>query len=149
AESLYLQDEWPKAADTYTDLMNKFPRNPYRELALSKMFEIAKFWLQDSIEEAKEYQQKEQGERWVVWPRFVSSETRKPFLDREGRAIPLLENIRYGDINGPLAEKALFLCGNVKFFDEDYKNAAFYYTQVCQMCERHQETDLAQKATKL
>jgi outer membrane protein assembly factor BamD (BamD/ComL family) len=146
AECLYFQDDWPKAGDTYADLMNKFPRNEYREVALQKMFDIARYWLIDSVEEAKEYEQKDQGQRWFVMPRFVSFEPRKPLLDREGRAVQLLEQVRYGDINGPLADQALFMCGNIKFFDGDYKDAAYYYTQIS---EKHPESKLAQTATKL
>ena len=47
AECLYLQDLWPKAASSYMNLMNNFPRNKYRELVLARMFEIADFWLED------------------------------------------------------------------------------------------------------
>jgi outer membrane protein assembly factor BamD (BamD/ComL family) len=146
AESQRLQDDLPKAAATYTDLMNKFPRNPYREQALQHMYNIANFWLDDTREEMKEYDEKDQGKRWFVVPRFVSFEKTKPTFDREGRAIQLLEAVRFGDINGPLADKALYLCGSVKFFEEDFAEADHYFTQVA---EKHKDSDMAEKAIKL
>jgi outer membrane protein assembly factor BamD (BamD/ComL family) len=146
AESQRLQEDLPKAAATYTDLMNRFPRNPYREQALQHMYNIANYWLNDTREEMKEYEEKEQGKRWVVVPRFVSFDKTKPTFDREGRAIQLLESVRFGDINGPLADKSLYLCGSVKFFEEDYADADYFFTQVV---EKHKDSDVAEKALKL
>jgi outer membrane protein assembly factor BamD (BamD/ComL family) len=146
AESLRLQEDYPKAADTYADLMNKFPRNPYREQALQRMYEIADEWLQDTRTEMREYEEKEQGKRWVVWPRFISFERKKPFFDREGRAIQLLDQVRYGEINGPLADKSMFVCGSIKFFNEDFREADDYFTQVA---EKSKDREMAEKAMKL
>ena len=149
AECHYFLDEWPKAADTYMDLMNKFPRNAYRIQALTRMYEIADFWLEDTRQEMREYKEKENGQRWFVTPRFVSFETKKPLLDREGRAIQLLEAVRYGDINGPMADKALFLCGSVQFFNENYKEADYYFSE---LSKKHVDTKtdkMAENATRL
>jgi outer membrane protein assembly factor BamD (BamD/ComL family) len=146
AESQRLQEDLPGAAATYTDLMNKFPRNPYREQALQHMFNIANYWLNDTREEMKEYEEKEQGKRWAVVPRFVSFEKTKPTFDREGRAIQLLEAVRFADINGPLADKSLYLCGSVKFFEEDFAEADYFFTQVA---EKHKDSEMAEKAMKL
>ena len=62
-------------------------------------------------------EERKEGKRWFVTPRFISFEKKKPLLDREGRAIEKLEQVRYNQIEGPLADKALFLCGSVKFFN--------------------------------
>lgn len=153
AECCYNQDvcghSWPKAADTYMDLMNKFPRNEYRNLALARLYEIADAWLEDTRQEMREYKEKENGQRWVVVPRFISLDNKKPFLDREGRAIQLLEAVRYGDINGPLADKALFLCGSVKFFNEDYKEADYYFSELSNKHVDAKTDKIAENATRL
>jgi TolA-binding protein len=146
AECQRLRGEWPKAADTYVDLLNKYRNNPYRETALQHVFDIANFWLEDTREEWKEIREKREGKRWFVWPRFISFEKKKPLLDREGRLIEKLEQVRYNDINGPLADKALFLCGTVKFFNEDYRDADFYFSQIY---ERHKDSPLAAQAIEL
>ena len=146
AECLRLQGDYPKAADLYTDLLNKYQNNPYREPALQHAFDIANFWLEDTREEMKEAQETREGKRWYVWPRFFSTDQKKPFLDREGRAIEKLEQVRYNDINGPLADKALFLCGSVKFFNEDFRDADFYFSQIY---EKHKDSPLAAQAIEL
>jgi TolA-binding protein len=146
AECLRLQGEFPKAADCYVDVLNKYPQNPYREACLQHCFDIANFWLEDTREEMKEEREKREGKRWVVWPRFFCFDKKKPFMDEQGRAIEKLEQIRYNEINGPLADKALFLCGSVKFFNEDFKDADFYFSQIY---ERHKDSPLASQAIEL
>jgi outer membrane protein assembly factor BamD (BamD/ComL family) len=146
AESLRLQGHLPKAADTYAGLLGKFPNTPYREQCVQHMFDIANRWLDDTREQMREEKERQAGKRWFVWPRFVSFETSKPLLDREGRAINTLEQVRLYDINGPLADQALFLCGVVKMYNENYRDADMYFTQIY---ARHPESSLAPKAIEL
>jgi outer membrane protein assembly factor BamD (BamD/ComL family) len=146
AECLRLEGHYPKAADTYAGLLNKFPTNPYREQCVQHMFEIANRWLDDTRAEMREDQEHQAGKRWFVWPRFISFEKSKPFLDREGRAIEKLEQVRMHDVNGPLADQALFLCGVVKMYNENYRDADMYFTQIY---ARHPESPLAPKAIEL
>ncbi len=146
AECLRLQGHYPKAADLYVDLMNKFHHNPYREQAIQHMFEIANYWLEDTREEMKEEKEKREGKRWFVWPRFISFDKTKPILDREGRAVEKLEQVRLYDISGPLADQALFMAGTVKLFNENYREADHYFSQIH---KRHPESPLAPKAVEL
>jgi outer membrane protein assembly factor BamD (BamD/ComL family) len=146
AEAEYMQDDWPKAAATYTDLMNKFNHTKYREQALQRMYDIANFWLQDTRDEMKEYDEVERGQRWFVVPRWVSFDRKRPTFDERGRALQLLEAVRFGDINGPLADKSLFLCGSVSFFEEDFKEADYFFTQ---LAEKHKDSQMVHDATRL
>ena len=146
AECLRLQGYYPKAADTYVDLLKKFDRTPYKDAAIQHMFDIANYWLDDSREEMKETREFRDGSRFFVVPRFVSFERTKPFMDREGRAIEKLEQVRWNDINGPLADRALFLAGSIKFFHTDYKEADHYFSQIH---ERHPNSELAAQAVEL
>lgn len=146
AECLRLDGYLPRAADTYNDLLNKFPHTAYREQATQRMFDIANYWLDDTRTEMEETREKREGKRWFVMPRFISFEKKKPLLDREGRAIEKLEQVRYHDINGPLADKALFMAGSVKFFNEDYREADFLFSQIH---EKHPNSPLAPKAVEL
>jgi outer membrane protein assembly factor BamD (BamD/ComL family) len=146
AECLRLQGYYPKAADTYVDLLNKFPNTQYREQAVQHMYDIANYWLEETRDKMKETREYRDGKRWVVWPHFVSFDREKPLLDREGRAIEKLEQVRYNDIQGPLADKALFLCGSVKLYNEDYREADYYFTQ---LVEKHQNSPYAAQAVEL
>jgi hypothetical protein len=115
------------------DLNKKFHNNPYRDQANQRMFEIACFWLQDTWAEVRETDEQRKGQRWVVWPRFVSFEKDKPLLDREGRALQLLDEVRFCDLKGPLDDKALWLAGHVKLYHEDYREADQYFSQITEL----------------
>ncbi|HTU89539.1 MAG TPA: outer membrane protein assembly factor BamD [Gemmataceae bacterium] len=129
AESLRLQGKLPDAADTYANLLRNHTINPYKDLATQHIYEIATYWLQDTWEEVRESQERREGKRWMVWPRFVSFDKRKPFIDREGRAVERLNDVSvYEGRGGPYADKSLYLCGYVAWFKEDYIEADQKFT---------------------
>jgi outer membrane protein assembly factor BamD (BamD/ComL family) len=128
AESLRLQGNLPKAADTYANLLKNHPVNPYKDLATQHIYEIATYWLNDTWDEVRESQEKREGKRWMVWPRFVSLDKRKPLVDREGRATERLNDVSIYESRGPYADKALYLCGYVAWFKEDYVEADQRFT---------------------
>lgn len=146
AECLRLQGYFPKAADTYVGLMNKFPGTPYREQCCQHVFDVANQWLDDVRAEMRESKEKLDGKRWMVMPRFVNFEKHKPLLDLKGRAIEKLEQVRLHDVNGPLADRSLFLCGVVKMYEENYREADNYFSQIYQ---RHPDSPLTPKALEL
>ena len=57
-----------------------------------------------------------------------------------------LQAVHVNDITGPLADKALFLAGGVKFYREDYKEADHYFSQ---LVEHHPNSALAPQAVEL
>jgi outer membrane protein assembly factor BamD (BamD/ComL family) len=146
AESLRMQGYWPKASDVYTDLLNKFPQNAYREQCLQHLFDIASFWLVDTYNEMRQNKEAAEHKRWIVWPNWVHWERRKPTFDEQSRALDKLEQVCFNDINGPLADQALFMAGSVKFYDEDFREAEHYFTQIH---EKHPNSPLATNALKL
>jgi TolA-binding protein len=146
AECLYMQQRYPKAADTYVRMLNDCGSGVHREQAVQRMFDIANFWLEDTRKEMEETKEKQAGKRWFVAPHFVHLDRTKPFLDEEGRAVELLEHVRYNDINGPLADKALFMIGTVKFFNEDYREADYQFTQIV---EKHPASPLYPRAAEM
>jgi outer membrane protein assembly factor BamD (BamD/ComL family) len=146
AECLRRQAHYPKAADTYAKMLNDFPSGAYREQAVQHMYEIANYWLDDTRKEMEEYKEEREGKRWVVWPEFAHFESTKPLLDEEGRALEKLEQVRYNDMTGPLADKALFLAGSVKFYRKEYKEADFLYSQIVEM---HPNSPYVEQALEL
>ena len=146
AECLRRQAHYPRAADTYNKMLTDFPSGAYREQAVQRMYEIANYWLDDTRKEMEEYKDQREGKRWVVWPEFVHFEKTKPLLDEEGRALEKLEQVRYNDMTGPLADKALFMAGSVKFYRKEYKEADFLYSQLVEM---HPNSPYVQQALEL
>jgi outer membrane protein assembly factor BamD (BamD/ComL family) len=146
AESLRRQRAYPKAADTYNRMLNDFPSGAYREQAIQHMFEIADRWLDDTRTEMTQKNEVREGKRWFIWPDWFHFEKDKPFLDEEGRAVEKLEQVRYNDMTGPLADRALFLEGSVKMFRGDYKDAEHCYSQIVEM---HRNSPLAPQALEL
>jgi len=147
AECLRLQSRFPKAADTYNKLLISFPSGAHREQAIKRMYDIANYWLHDTDEEMKAKKEKQEGKRWWVMPAsFVHFEKTKPLLDEEGRAIEILDNVKINDMTGPLADKALWLAGTVKFFREDYVEADHYFSQLVEM---HPNSPLTPQAIEL
>jgi outer membrane protein assembly factor BamD (BamD/ComL family) len=146
AECLRLTGSYPKAADVYSSLLGKFPSTQYREQCVQHMFDIANYWLDDTRNEMKAAKEKADGKRWLVWPQWFHLEKTKPFLDEEGRAIEKLEQVRLYDMTGPLADQALFMCGTVKMYNENYREAETYFSQIA---KGHKDSPLSTKALEL
>ena len=146
AECLYKQDKFPKACDTYHKMLIDFPNGTYRAQSVRRMFDIANYWLDDIRAEKEADKEKREGKRMMVFTPVVHFEKQKPFFDLEGRAMQALEQVHLNDIGGPLADKALFLAGGVKFYREDYKEADYYYSMIV---EQHPNSPLAPQAIEL
>jgi outer membrane protein assembly factor BamD (BamD/ComL family) len=145
AECLRMQGYYPKAADTYNELLTKFATTAYRDQAVQHMFDIANYWLDDTRQDMQEWQEYKEGKRWLYWPRLFNWDKTKPVLDTQGRAVEKLEQVRLNDINGPLADEALFYAGSVAMYNGDWKEADGYFTQIY---EHHPSSPLAPKAVE-
>jgi outer membrane protein assembly factor BamD (BamD/ComL family) len=146
AECLRRQKKYPRAADTYNKMLTDFPSGSYREQAIQRMFEIANYWLEDTRKEMLAKQEQKEGKLAILWPDWFHVDPDKPFLDEEGRAVEKLEQVRYNDMTGPLADKSLFLAGSVKLYRQDYREAEHYFSQLVEM---HKNSPLAPKALEL
>lgn len=146
AECLRQQGHYPRAADTYVKLLNDFPSGAYREQATQHAFNIANYWLDDTRKEMEQLKEKREGKRWWSWGHFVNIDKTKPILDEQGRAMEKLEQVRYSDMTGPLADKSLFLLGSVCFFNENYKDADQNFSQLVEM---HPNSPYAAQAVEL
>lgn len=142
AECFRLQSLYPKAADTYKLLQQKYPRNPYRQAATRHMFEIANYWLDDTRLKMKAAKT---DKSWLRRPHWFHWDKTKPFSDEEGRAIQLLEQVHFSDISGEegLGPQALFLAGGVMYFNENYPEADHFFSQ---LHHQHPNHPLAPKA---
>ena len=146
AECQREQKNYRDASDTYTKLLLDFPHTQYTRPACKSMFEIANHWLRPTSAQMDEYFEKLQGKRSFVMPTsYIHLGRDMPFMDAEGHATNLLNVVRLYDINGPLAEQALWCLGTIQFYRKDYKEADFYFRQVY---EQYPNSDFAGRAVK-
>jgi outer membrane protein assembly factor BamD (BamD/ComL family) len=151
AECNRMENHLPKAADLYTKMLNDFPNGAFREQATQHLFEIADKWLDDTREEIREAEEVREGKRWFTTPHFIHFERESPFLDQEGRALEALDTVRISDIlntkaEGRLADKALFISGKVKLFNNDYRAADDCFTQ---LVEQYPDSPYAPQAVEM
>jgi outer membrane protein assembly factor BamD (BamD/ComL family) len=147
ADCQRMRGNYRDAAHTYNKLLTTFASGRYGEQARQRLFDIANFWLDDTRDQMEANREKREGKRWVVWPAsYVHFDKTKPFLDEEGHALRMLEQVYLTNPTGPLAEKALFYIGSVKFFREDYEDADHFFHQVV---THHPHGKLAPKAVEL
>jgi outer membrane protein assembly factor BamD (BamD/ComL family) len=123
AESLRRQGYLPKAADTYSKMLQDFPSGVHRQEAVIRMYDIANFWLEDTRRQMEQEQEKREGKRWFVPSNLVHWDRSKPLVDEEGRALELLEKVHVYDPQGPVSDKALFLAGYTHFYRGNFNEA--------------------------
>jgi TolA-binding protein len=147
ADCLRLQGRYPSAAEIYKELLETFTQSKHGNQARQRLFDIANYWLDDTRAYMEVCREKKEGKRSWVWPpAYLHFEKTKPTFDEEGHAMRMLETVYITDPTGPLAEKALFYLGSVKFFHEDYREADHYFEQLRQ---HHPNGKLAPKAVEL
>jgi TolA-binding protein len=140
----YCQKRYPKAEGTFKKLLKEFRFNGrFHDQATRRLFDIADYWLEDTRKAMKRDEERRVSQAsWVVnagsdtvdaltwFPSLFHFEKEKPFLDVQGHALEALEEVRLNDVSGPLGEKALMYIGTVKFYNKDFKDADYYYSQV-------------------
>jgi outer membrane protein assembly factor BamD (BamD/ComL family) len=147
AECQRLQARYPAAVDTYKRLLKDFPSGAHQKEALKQMFDIANYWLDETREVIKAYNEQREGKRHLVMPvSFVHFDKTKPLFDLEGHALSTLEQVYLNDPIGPLGERALWYIGNVRLFHEDYRDADFYFNQII---KNYPNGEFAPKALEL
>ncbi|MFG0263785.1 MAG: tetratricopeptide repeat protein [Rhodopirellula sp. JB055] len=94
AESLFFSDQLPEAADVYERLNKEFPNNRHVDQAAARAFAISQYWI--DTERATEDD----------WFKFNLFDPSRPRLDTEGHAVRVLDQIRYDNPTGRLADDA-------------------------------------------
>lgn len=93
-ESLFFADRLPDATDTYQKLQKEYPRNRHLDRVAARLFSISRYW----IDVAKT----EDGK----WFSLNLTDAKRPRLDIDGHAIRVLDQIRFDDPTGRLADDA-------------------------------------------
>ncbi|MCS7045743.1 MAG: outer membrane protein assembly factor BamD [Gemmataceae bacterium] len=156
AECQRLQNNLRDAEGTYRKYVKTYYRTgQFVESANRRLFEIANYWLEDTRKQMLAWEEQRDGKRLFVLPTaYFHVSKDKPFLDMEGHALQILEELSLADIKGAIrtvdggpsiGEQALFYLATVKFFRKDYREADSYYSQ---LYERYPNSPMAPKAIK-
>jgi outer membrane protein assembly factor BamD (BamD/ComL family) len=143
-----LQGRYPSAVGSYKRQLKDFPSGAHQKEALRQMFDIANYWLDETRDDMVAYHERQEGKRgFFYWPgSFVHFDKTKPFLDLRGNALSTLESVYLNDPIGPLGERALWYIGQVRMYEEDYRDADFYFSQIT---KNYPNGEFAPKAIEL
>lgn len=142
-----LQANYRDAEGSLKLYIKSFPYGKYTAQANERLFDIANYWLNPTRERMKRAEEAREGKGgYNIFPTsFVHFSRDMPFNDVEGHALGILEEVRLNDIRGKLAERSLFYIATVKFFNAEYREADFYYSQIV---DHYPQSDLSAKAMK-
>ncbi|MCG8650626.1 MAG: hypothetical protein MI861_12390 [Pirellulales bacterium] len=93
-ESLFFADRLTDATDVYQTLQKDFPRSRHNDRVAARLFSISRYWI-DTVKASQDN-----------WFPLNLTDPKKPRLDVDGHAIRVLDQIRYDDPNGRLADDA-------------------------------------------
>ncbi|QDT03460.1 hypothetical protein K227x_18440 [Rubripirellula lacrimiformis] len=94
AESLFFSDQLTQARDAYERLQKDFPRNRFNDQVAARLFSISRYWI-DTVKADED-----------SWFTLNLTDPSRPRLDTDGHAIRVLDQIRYDDPTGRLADDA-------------------------------------------
>ncbi len=118
AESLFFADHLPKAEQAYARLQKEFPNSRHNDRAAARLFAIAQYWI--DTEKA--------GGNGIMQVNFTDE--KKPWLDADGHGIRVLDQIRYDDPTGRLADDATMAAAVEKFRQQKYEDADEFLTDL-------------------
>lgn len=93
-ESLFFADRLVAASDVYERLQKDFPRNRHIDKVAARLFSISQYWIE--VAKVKEGN----------WSSVNLTDPKYPRLDVDGHAIRVLDQIRFDDPTGRLADDA-------------------------------------------
>jgi len=114
-ECYFFTDHYPKAYDTYAELLKKHDNTRYLDTVMKREFAIGQYW-------EKLYHKDPQ---WPITPNLIDKT--RPKFDTFGYAIKAYEAIRQHDPNGPLADDSVMATANACFRIGHYEQAAYHY----------------------
>nr|WP_047813878.1 tetratricopeptide repeat protein [Rhodopirellula islandica] len=118
AESLFFSDQLPDATDVYERLNKEFPNNRHVDQAAARAFAISQYWI--DTERATEDD----------WFKFNLFDPSRPRLDTEGHAVRVLDQIRYDNPTGRLADDATMAAAVEYMRQGDFETADEFLTDL-------------------
>ncbi|MGI9472454.1 MAG: tetratricopeptide repeat protein, partial [Rubripirellula sp.] len=116
-ESLFFADRLREATEVYETLQKDFPRNRHLDRVAARLFSISQYWI-DTVKA-------DDG-----WFKLNLTDPKKPRLDTDGHAIRVLDQIRYDDPTGRLADDATMAAAAEYIRQKKYEDADEFLTDL-------------------
>lgn len=117
-ESYFFSDRLTKAEDAYVKLQKEHPRNRHSGVVGSRLFSISQYWI--DVEKAT-------GGGFF---RVNFTDPSRPYLDPAGHGIRVLDQMRYDDPTGKLADDATMAAAMEYFRTKKYLEADQMFTDL-------------------
>lgn len=115
AESEFFADDYPKANETYDELLTKYEYTKYLDRAVARQFAIGRYW--DQLETADP----------ALLGIVQLTDSTRPKFDTWRRSLKAYETVRLHDPTGPLADSSILATANSYFVRGRNQEAAYYY----------------------
>jgi TolA-binding protein len=117
-ESLFFADDLTEARDVYEKLQKEFPRNKFSDQVAARLFSIGKYWIDTA---------KAGADPWYTLNLF---DRKRPARDSVGHAIKVLDQIRYDNPTGKLADDATMAAAVEHIRNERFERADEFLTDL-------------------
>ena len=115
AECQFFTDQYPKAEDSYDELVKKFANTKYLDRIAQRQFVIAQYWI--GLDEKHHYA--------TLVPNLLDRS--RPLFDTRGRAIKAFDHVRINDPRGALADDSIMAQANAHFLERQWLDADYFY----------------------
>lgn len=115
AECQFFSDQYPKAEDTFDELVKKFANTKYLDRIAQRQFVIAHYWI--ALDEKNHYT--------TIVPNLFDRS--RPMFDTRGRALKAFDHVRINDPRGNLADDSIMAQANAHFLDRQWLDADYFY----------------------
>ena len=115
AECLFFTDQYPKAEDTYDQLVKKYANTRHLGRIAQRQFVIAQYWT--ALDQKQPLP--------TIVPNLVDRS--RPLFDTGGRALKAFDHVRINDPRGPLADDSIMAQANAHFLDKQWLDADYFY----------------------
>ena len=115
AECYFFTDQYPKAEDSYDELVRKYANTRYLDRIAQRQFVIGDYWLK--LDQKHGY--------WTLVPNVIDRS--RPLFDTHGRALKTFDHVRINSPRGSRADDSLMAQGNAHFLRRQWLDADYFY----------------------
>ena len=117
-ESLFFANRLVEASEVYEHLQKTFPRNRHLDKVAARLFSISQYWIK--VSQANQ----------ANWLPINLTDPKRPRLDAQGHAIRVLDQIRFDDPTGRLADDSTMAAAVEYMRQEKYQEADEFLTDL-------------------